>query len=93
MVVYRSNRHIYVQIVDDFNRRTITGCSSLTPVVREKLNGAQTKVDQAKVVGEHIALLAKGKGIEKVAFDRNGCKYHGRVKALVESARSGGLKV
>lgn len=91
MVVYRSNKHISVQIVDDFNHRTITGCSTLSPEIKDKLTSAKTKIDRAKTVGEYIAELAKGKGVEKVFFDRNGRKYHGRIKALADGARSGGL--
>ena len=91
MVVYRSNKHISAQIVDDLNHRTITGCSTLSPGIKDKLSGAKTKIDSAKTVGEYIAVLAKEKGIERIFFDRNGRKYHGRIKALADSARSGGL--
>lgn len=92
MVVYRSNRHIYVQIIDDINHRTIVGCSTLTPILREKISKDTSKIDQAKIVGEHIAALAKEKGVNKVSFDRNGRSYHGRAKALAEGARSGGIE-
>lgn len=92
LVVYRSNNHIYAQIVDDVQQRTITGCSSLTPGLREKIASSDGKTAKAKVVGEYIAGLAKEKGITKVAFDRNGRRYHGRVRALAEGARAGGLE-
>ena len=92
MTVYRSNRHIYVQIVDDANRKTIIGCSTLSPVLREKLAIVSSRLEQAKIVGEHIAELAKSKELTRVVFDRNGRKYHGRVKALADGARSGGLE-
>ena len=90
LVVFRSNIHIYAQIIDDDNG-TITGCSTLTPALREKLVEVKGKIGKAKVIGEHIASLAKERGITEVRFDRNGRIYHGRVKALAEAARSGGL--
>jgi len=92
LVVYRSNRHIYAQLVDDINRRTITGCSTLTPDLAVELKGITGKLEEAKRVGKRIAALAKDNGVEKVAYDRNGRKYHGRVKALADGAREGGLK-
>lgn len=67
-------------------------CSTLDKEVREKLSGASKKVEQAKIVGQVLAQRALKLGIEKVAFDRNGYLYHGRVKALAEGAREGGLK-
>lgn len=91
LVVYRSNRHIYVQLVDDLDRQTITGCSTLTPALLENIAKFPSKIEQAKLVGEHLAVLAKEKGISSVAFDRNGRKYHGRLKALADAARAGGL--
>ena len=92
LAVFRSNRHIYAQIVDDVKQNTIVGCSTLSPTLKDKCSSAAGKVDSAKIVGEQIALLAKEKGIEKVQFDRNGRRYHGRVKAVADGARSGGLK-
>lgn len=92
LTVYRSNRHIYAQLIDDMAGKTLTGCSTMTPELKDSLKAAPKKVDKAKVVGEHIAKLAKDKGIAKVSFDRNGRRYHGRVKALAEGARSGGLE-
>ncbi|MDP8228881.1 MAG: 50S ribosomal protein L18 [Candidatus Electryoneaceae bacterium] len=92
MTVYRSNRHIYVQIVNDVDHKTITGCSTLSPVIREKLADVTKSLERSKIVGEHIAELAKDIGIVQVVFDRNGRKYHGRVKALADGARAGGLK-
>ncbi len=92
LVVYRSNRHIYAQIVDDVQCRTITGCSTLCPAIADKVAAAGSNIEKAKVAGEYLAGLAKEKGIVKVAFDRNGRKYHGRVKALAEGARSAGLE-
>ena len=92
LVVYRSNKHIYGQLIDSVTGRTITGCSSLTSEIKVRLQADTKPVAEARLVGEQIAALGKQKGITKVAFDRNGRKYHGRVKALAEAARSGGLE-
>ncbi len=92
LTVFRSNRHVYAQIVDDIGRATIVGCSTLTPALKEKCAAVSGKLAEATVVGEHIALLAKEKGVDRVQFDRNGRRYHGRVKAVADGARSGGLQ-
>ncbi len=86
--VFRSNKEIYAQLVDDLSGETILSVSSLK--AKEAHEG--NKTDQAKFVGNKVAELAKGKGIEDVVFDRNGYLYHGRVKSLAEAAREGGLK-
>ena len=87
--VFRSNKNIYAQLVDDVNEITIAGTSSMDPRVRdEEVIGT----DQARRVGEILAEDARAKGISKVVFDRGGYKYHGRVKALADAARDGGLK-
>ncbi|NPA80740.1 MAG: 50S ribosomal protein L18 [Thermotogae bacterium] len=94
MVVRRSNKHIYVQIVLDppfSSSIVITGASTLSPELRERIKG-MSKTEQAKEVGKLIAERAKAKGITKVVFDRAGYRYHGRVKALAEGAREGGLE-
>jgi large subunit ribosomal protein L18 len=91
--VFRSLKEIYAQLVDDLNGRTITGLSTLSPLVRERWMGTKTsKVEKAKVLGKTLAEVAKSKGIEKVVFDRNRYPYHGRLKALADGAREGGLK-
>jgi large subunit ribosomal protein L18 len=90
LAVYRSNKQIYVQVVDDLNSVTILSASS-----KERDIAAQTgikKIEQAKLVGKLLAAKCKEKGIEKVVFDRSGYKYHGRVKSLADAAREGGLK-
>lgn len=92
LVVYRSNKHIYAQLVDDSKAITITGCSTITLELRDKVAAMKGKLNEAKAVGMLIAELAKKNGIEQVAFDRNGRRYHGRVKALADGAREGGLK-
>jgi large subunit ribosomal protein L18 len=93
LCVYRSLSHIYAQIVDDTQGRTLLTVSSLTPEVREKLE--QSKIKKTAVstlVGQVVARKALDMGIQAVAFDRGGYLYHGRVKALAEGAREGGLK-
>lgn len=90
LVVFRSNTHIYAQLIDD-GSGTVTGCSTLTPALKEKLSLVTGKIAKAKIIGEHIASLAVERGITQVRFDRNGRIYHGRVKAVAEAARTGGL--
>lgn len=89
MCVYRSNKEIYVQLIDDTEGKTLLAASSRDKDIAEQ-NGP--KVDQAKMVGKMIAEKAKEAGIDEVVFDRNGYLYHGRVKTLAEAAREGGLK-
>ncbi len=91
LVVYRSNRHIFAQLVDDGAGKTISGVSSRMPGLYEELKGKKP-VEKARRVGEAVAAKAKEKDIERVVFDRNGFLYHGRVRALAESARAAGLK-
>ena len=86
MSVFRSNKQIYVQIINDVDGKTLAAASSLG--VTEKV----TKKEQAAKVGELIAGKAKDAGIDRVVFDRNGYLYHGRVKELADAARKGGLK-
>jgi len=91
LCVYKSLEQIYAQLVDDLEGRVVTGVSSLTKEVKSALkNGGN--VEAAKKVGEAIGKKAVGMGITQVIFDRNGFKYHGRIKALAESAREAGLK-
>ncbi|MBN1541212.1 50S ribosomal protein L18 [candidate division KSB1 bacterium] len=92
LVVFRSNKHIYAQIIDDSKRVTLIGASSKSKGLQAELESAKTKVERARLVGKHIAELAKEKNIERIVFDRAGYLYHGRVKALAEGAREGGLE-
>lgn len=89
--VYRSLSHIYAQIVDDKAGRTLVSASSIDGEVKQTLKTGGN-VAAAKVVGKTIAGRAKAAGIERVVFDRGGYAYHGRVKALADAAREGGLK-
>jgi len=89
MTIYRSNKQIYVQLVDDVTGKTlVTASSKEKEIASQKVN----KIDQSKLVGKRIAEKAKEKGIENVVFDRNGYLYHGRVKSLADAARESGLK-
>lgn len=89
LAVFRSNKEIYAQLIDDVNGKTLLSASS-----REKDLASQkvNKVDMAKLVGQRVAEKAKEANIEIVVFDRGGYLYHGRVKSLAEGAREGGLK-
>jgi large subunit ribosomal protein L18 len=90
LAVFRSNKQIYVQVVDDLNRITLLSASSKEKEVASKTGIKKT--EQAKLVGKLLASKCKEKGIEKAVFDRSGYKYHGRVKSLADAAREGGLK-
>lgn len=87
LTVFRSNKQIYAQIIDDLSGNTLVSSGSLEKEVTET-----KKSEQAKLVGKLIAEKALEKGIEKVVFDRNGYQYHGRIKTLAEAARENGLK-
>ena len=90
LAVYRTNSHIYAQIIDATGGNVLTSASTLEKEVRKDLpNGGN--VGSAAFVGKRIAEKAKSLGIDKVAFDRAGCKYHGRIKALADAAREHGL--
>lgn len=91
LVVFKSARHIYAQLVDDSNQKTITGVSSLTKSVGDEIKKANGNIEKAKIIGKSIASKAKELKMEKVIFDRNGYLYHGRIKAVAEGAREGGL--
>ncbi len=86
--VFRSNKYVYAQVIDDETRKTIVGATEKELSLKEKLK----KSERAKELGKLIAKKAIGKKIEKVVFDRGSYRYHGRVKAIAEGAREGGLK-
>ena len=90
LVVFRSMKHIYAQVVDDERGVTVMTAGSLSPELKETLRTGGN-VTAAKAVGELIAKKAKAGGIAAVVFDRGGYKYHGRVKALADAARAAGL--
>ncbi len=86
LLVYRSLCHIYAQIINDENKKVLLSTSDM------KIKGKVNKTEKAKQVGTAVAKIAQEKKIEQVVFDRNGYKYHGRVKSLADGAREGGLK-
>jgi large subunit ribosomal protein L18 len=85
LVVYRSNRHVYAQLIDDLAARTLAAASDL--------DGGGDKTAKAKRVGQMLAEKARAAGVERAVFDRGGRLYHGRVKAVAEGAREGGLSI
>jgi large subunit ribosomal protein L18 len=89
--VFRSSKHIYAQLIDDANGRTLVSASSLEREMRGSLKTG-ANIEAARAVGKRIADRASAKGIKDVVFDRGGYLYHGRVKALADAAREGGLK-
>ena len=90
MNVFRSNKQIYVQLIDDLKGHTIVAASSTEENIVDQKG---TKIEQAALVGKSLAAKAKDAGITEVVFDRNGYLYHGRVKSLADAARNGGLKI
>ncbi len=92
LVVFRSNKEIYGQIVDDVKQETLVAASTRSKDIAKAIAGAKNKTEQAKVAGKLLGELAKDKNIEAVVFDRAGYLYHGRVKAFADGAREGGLQ-
>ncbi len=90
LVVYRSLRHIYAQVIDDTAGHTLLSVSSSDPAMRKKMDGGN--IEGAKEIGKAVAEQAKAAKINEVVFDRGGYLYHGRVKALADAAREAGLK-
>jgi large subunit ribosomal protein L18 len=91
LCVFRSLNHIYAQVIDDSQGHTLASASTLDAEIRDNTAG-KSKTGRAELVGQLLAKRAADKGISQVAFDRGGYKYHGRIKALAEAARQGGLK-
>jgi len=89
LCVFKSERHIYAQIINDENGHTLVAASTLDPAIRDSVKGVN--IESAKLVGDLIAKKALKKGIHAVTFDRSGYIYHGRVKALADAAREAGL--
>jgi large subunit ribosomal protein L18 len=91
LAVFRSLNHIYAQVIDDVAGHTLAAASDTEKDVQSAIKASQKKSEVAGVVGEALAKRAKQKGIKAVVFDRGGFKYHGRVKALAEAVRKGGI--
>ncbi len=89
--VYKSTEHIYAQLINDAEGRTIVSASSIDKATRGEIKSDMTKTQVSQAVGKAIAMRAKDAGVSKVVFDRNGNVYRGRVKALAEAAREAGL--
>lgn len=92
LVVYRSLRYMHAQLVDDTKNSVIIGLMNKSASVKTALKSAKTKTEAAKIIGKTLAEEAKKKKVKSVVFDRNGYIYHGRVKALADGAREGGLE-
>ncbi len=92
LTVFRSSKNIYAQIIDDSISKTLVDASSLSRDIRSQISGKGSNKEGASIIGKLIAERSLEKGIKKVVFDRNGFLYHGRVKALAESAREHGLE-
>lgn len=92
LTVCKTLKHVYAQLIDDSVGQTLAASSTVSKDVSEKVSGAKTKTEEAKIVGEALAAAAKEKGITSVVFDRNRSRYHGRVQALADGAREGGLQ-
>jgi large subunit ribosomal protein L18 len=91
LAVFRSHAHIYAQLIDDSTGRSLCGTSTLDPALRDSLAGKK-KMERSFLVGKRMAEVAQSHGIARVAFDRGGYVYHGRVQALAKGAREGGLQ-
>lgn len=89
--IFRSLKHIYAQVIDDYSGKTVVHVSSLDPEIRKKVK-VTGNAEAARLVGELLAKRAQEKGIQKVVFDRGGYRYHGRIKALADGAKEGGLE-
>ena len=92
LTVYRSLKHLYAQIVDDAQKKTLLSVSTMSKEAREELKALKGNREIAKQVGKLVAKKALGSNIRKVVFDRNGYQYHGVVKALADGVREGGLE-
>ncbi|HHU52149.1 MAG TPA: 50S ribosomal protein L18 [Firmicutes bacterium] len=92
LAVYKSLHHIYAQIIDDTAGKTLISASTVDPEVKKKIKGFSGNIASAKLIGKLLAERALAKGVKEVVFDRGGHVYHGRIAALAEAAREGGLE-
>ena len=91
LCVYKSGRHIYAQVIDDIGGRTLVAASTLSPELKGKMKSTNDK-EAAKEVGKLVAKKSRAAGVSRVVFDRNGFRYHGRIKILADAAREDGLE-
>jgi large subunit ribosomal protein L18 len=89
--VYKSGRHIYAQVIDDVGGKTLVAASTLSPELKGKIKSTKNK-EAAKEVGKLVAEKSRAAGVSRVVFDRNGFRYHGRIKTLADAAREDGLE-
>jgi large subunit ribosomal protein L18 len=92
LTIYRSAKHVYAQIIDDTSGKTLVSASTVSKDIREELKAVKSEMEVCKLVGKYTAKRALEKKIQNVVYDRNGYLYHGRVKAVADGAREGGLK-
>jgi large subunit ribosomal protein L18 len=92
LTIYRSLNNMYAQLIDDSEGNTLVSASSMSKELKDELKNSKGKIGKSKMVGVLIAKKALEKNISEVVFDRNGYRYHGRVKAIADGAREGGLK-
>ena len=93
LIVFRSNNNIFTQLVDDKNNKTILSVSSIDKEIKGAIDKAESKIDKSMIVGKTIAKKMKKANIEKIIFDRNGYKYHGRIKAVGDAIRSSEIQI
>ncbi len=91
LVIFRSNKHIYGQLIDDNKGHTLLSCSTMDKDLSKDLKLAKSKIEQSKVIGSALAKKIKTNKIEKIVYDRNGYKYHGRIKAVADAIREEGV--
>ena len=91
LVIFRSNKHIYGQLIDDNKGHTLLSCSTMDKDLSKDLKTAKSKIEQGKVVGLALAKKIKTNKIAKIIYDRNGYKYHGRIKAVADAIREEGV--
>lgn len=91
--VFKSLKHVYAQIIDDSTGKTLVSASTLSKEIESEVKDAKGKIEVSKLVGNLVAKKAIENKINEVVFDRNGFRYHGRIKALADSAREAGLKI
>ena len=93
LIIFRSNTNIYAQLLDDSKKITLLSASSIDKDLQESIKKAENKIAMSKIVGESLAKKIKDAKIDRIIFDRNGYKYHGRVKALTDAVRSADIRI